>query len=65
VTNVNSILIKIQIKNCFLSSLKALPIFFINQNTFGKTFDTCHQHTQLYQTILTCSKKITEKNFDI
>ncbi len=31
----------------FLSSLKALQIFFISQNSFGKTRDTCHQHPQL------------------
>jgi hypothetical protein len=31
----------------FLSFLKALQIFFISQNGFRKTRDTCHQHPQL------------------
>jgi len=45
--------------------LKALLIFFISQNSFRKTLDTCHQHPQLYQTLLTSNKKITKKNVDV
>jgi hypothetical protein len=39
------ILINTQFKNCFLSSLKTFQMFFINQNSLGKTCDTFHQHT--------------------
>jgi len=46
----------------FLSSLKALHIFFTSQNTLGKMRDICHQHTQLHQTILNSNKKMTKKN---
>jgi hypothetical protein len=49
----------------FFELFKSASDLFINQNSFKKTCDTCHQPTQFYQTILTSNKKITKKTFSM
>jgi hypothetical protein len=46
----------------FFQLFQSSSDLFINQNRFGKTCHTYHQHTQLEQTILKSNKNITKKN---